>query len=353
MHIPRAGSWTVLIYTSASHDLEPAVHDSLQEIRDAYQQSGFHAQVVAQLGERGQATRMVLSGGAGTEEPLGAADMTASGTLADFLRWGMRRYPSEHYAVVLGGHGAGFAGAVTDAERRRMMTLPQIEAALGALPESPDLVIFNTCLMGQAEVASQLSGVTPHLVASQGELHGLGLPLGRWLGRLDAIGDGQAAAVALARECEAEPERAPAVSALNLEHWPAVQEGLDRLGGQVLTHPESLPRLRAHLREQPVPWPHAGDRPLTDLLDVRKLCQSWQEDESLPDSLRQAAGEVLQRLPALVAHRTDPDWNGLSVLAPEQPVGAFAEQLYRDLRWSQATRWDEAVHALSERGENS
>jgi hypothetical protein len=351
MNVSRPGEWTVLIYTSASRDLEPAVSDSLQEISDAFQASAFDTPVVAQFGRDNQAERLELcrSGAPSVVQKLADVDMTAPANLQDFLRWGMQRYPARHYAVVLGGHGAGFAGAVTDADRRKMMRLPDIQATLGELPQPPELVIFNTCLMAQAEVAAELSSVTPHLVAAQGKLHGLGLPLGAWLQRLDTTSGGAAAAAELVDAAAEVPQRAPMVSALDLQRWPDMQASLDGLAAEILNNLPAAPMLRGHITQQPSPWPQAGERPLSDMLDLRRLCTAWKDDVRLPAPLRAAAEQVLQRLEVAVQNTSQPEWGGLSALLPAaglQSLGTLPGELYNSLDWAQQTRWDEALRAL-------
>ena len=114
MDAARSNAWTVLIYTSASRDLEKAVADSLEEITG---QGGppQDVRVVAQMGAQGNWQRYQLHGVAHPPplEPGRPGDMSDADELRRFLLWGMEKYPSQHYAVVLGGHGAGFAGAVT------------------------------------------------------------------------------------------------------------------------------------------------------------------------------------------------------------------------------------------------
>lgn len=194
-----APAWTVLIYTSASPDLREAVQESLTEISD-HGAASDSVQVVAQMGTAGSMQRFQLHG-VGEPQALGPAtsgEMTEPGRLREFLEWGMSRFPAQRYAVVLGGHGAGFAGAVTDSQRRTMLSLPSIQQQLSGLPARPELLIFNTCLMAQAEVAEQLQGTASQLVASQSQLKGLGLPLAAWLPRLDARISASEAAHALA-----------------------------------------------------------------------------------------------------------------------------------------------------------
>ena len=344
MDAAKANSWTVLIYTSASQDLEKAVTQSLEEItREGTPQDVC---VLAQMGAQGEARRYQLHQ-VTQPRPLEAgrpADMTDPQELRRFVRWGMEKYPSQHYAVVLGGHGAGFAGAVTDSERRRLISLPDLEKALGELPQKPDLVVFNTCLMAQAEVASQLQHTTDQLVGSQTELRGLGLPLADWLQHLPEQTDGAGAAGQLVSASQGLSDRAPRIAALDLRRWPDLQKSLDELAGEILDCPESHPSLRRHIQQQPGQWPHPQDRPLVDQIDLAGLCRSWQSDDSLPSSLRQQADQV-GKLVAQVCKSSEPS-GGLSIYAPERSNGPFVDQIYARLRFAEQTRWDEALNQL-------
>lgn len=356
MKIPPRAPWTVLIYTSASHDLEQAVEDSLQEITD-HGIDGTQVQVVAQRGRQEQAQRFQLHD-AQQPLPLGdsrAADMTRSETLEDFLSWGMEAYPAERYVVVLGGHAAGFAGALTNSQRTRMMRLPEIEKALGELPRRPDLLVFNTCLMAQAEAAEQFSSVAPAMVASQSQLKGLGLPLAPWLGQLFHLESPQDAASQLVEYSRPVPERAPAVTALDLEKWPKARQAVEELALQVPLHPQHKQRLLSHIEKQVHLWPRAHDRPLVDQLDLRSLCQDWAQDLELPQPLRQAASGLVEVLPEVVlGNSASPqEGTGLSLYAPDRPFGGLGppggqvDQIYQDLRWAQSTSWDEAIDWLT------
>lgn len=346
MKAARANSWTVLIYTSASQDLEKAVTESLEEI--TAQGTPQDVRVVAQMGAQGRVQRYQLHQAA-QPQPLEAsrpAEMTDPEELQRFLRWGMEKYPAQHYAVVLGGHGAGFAGAVTDSQRRKLISLPDLERSLGELPRRPDVVVFNTCLMAQAEVASQLHTVSDNLVASQSKLLGLGLPLADWLQQLPAQESGSSAARQLVEASRGMGERAPAVTSIDLRNWPPLQSSLDDLAGSILENRQWHPLLRQHIQKQPDLWPHAQDRPLVDQIDVAALCRDWQDDDRLPEDLRRRAGQVRSLVGDLC--RSSEARGGLSAYLPEQSNGPFVYKIYARLRFAQETRWDEALQNLTQ-----
>ncbi len=339
-------SWTVLIYTSASQDLEKAVTESLEEITG--QGTPLDVCVVAQMGAQGSLQRYQLHQ-VDRPHPLEASrpgEMTEPEELQRFLRWGMEKYPAQHYAVVLGGHGAGFAGAVTDSQRRKMIPLPELEMSLGELPRRPDVIVFNTCLMAQAEVASQLHTTSDNLVASQSKLLGLGLPLSDWLQQLPDQNSGSKAARQLVEASRGQGERAPAVTSIDLRGWPQLQSGLDQLAGSILESRQYHPLLRHHILQQPDLWPHAQDRPLVDQLDLAALCRDWAGDDRLPESLREQAGRV-GSLVRQLCHSSEAS-GGLSAYLPEQSNGPFVDQIYARLRFARETRWDEALKNLTD-----
>ncbi len=345
-----APAWTVLIYTSASPDLREAVQESLAEISDRYGASNDSVQVVAQMGTAGSMQRLQLHG-VDQPQPLGPAtrgEMTEPGRLREFLEWGMSRFPAQRYAVVLGGHGAGFAGAVTDSQRRSMLSLPSIQQQLSGLPARPELLIFNTCLMAQAEVAEQLQGTASQLVASQSQLRGLGLPLAAWLPRLDARISAAEAARALAEESSRVPDRAPQVSALNLEGWPEIRESIDALAGYLMADARHRADLRSHFKALEDCWPRPQDRPVVDQHDLGSLVSRLAQDESLPEQLRHSARRVGDLLDSLGTRLSlyGPDQAFAHLGPPDRRVG----QIYSDLEWSKNTRWDEFLYWLVSEG---
>ncbi len=356
MQVNPAARWTVLIYTSASKDLEQAVEDSLQEITN-HPVAGDQVHIVAQRGRASQAQRFQLHG-SDKPLPLGQpqeVDMTASQSLQDFLQWGMEAYPAQRYVVVLGGHAAGFAGAVTNSQRSKMLSLPEIEKALGGLPARPEILVFNTCLMAQAEAAEQFSEKASYLVASQSQLRGLGLPLAPWFHDLATVDTSQEAASRLVEHSREVPERSPAVSAINLQEWPELRERVDALAQEVPRYPQHRQRLLDHIQNQRHLWPRDSDRPLVDQIDIGTLLSHWSQDETLPETLRQAASHVVEGLPSLMLANSSSSREeaGLSIYAPDEPFEHLGPpqrkvgQIYRELRWSDSTHWDEAIRWLS------
>ena len=202
--------WTVLMYIAGDNDLEPYAARMMQQIEDKCG-STDKINVVAQLGRMDQKSLKKLYAGQGRQykptnidgdwsgirryyvtkqddrseaqeskilsKNLGTTEdkqMSDATTLADFLVYGMKNYPSKHTMVVLADHGGGFLGAFTSdasASGHGIMKPDQIasafkiaETATGKKPEVVDMV---ACLMATSEVAYEMKDRAKYLLASE------------------------------------------------------------------------------------------------------------------------------------------------------------------------------------------
>lgn len=361
MRIQAPADWAILVYSSASPDLERDAVAALDELARARQPDSVV--LGAQLGRPGGASRYRFTGETDQElaappvETLPDVDMSRPQALEDFLRWGMRAFPARNYMVVLGGHGGGFLGSVGDVNRTRMMRPPEMAGALAASGLHPQVLVLNSCLMAQAEVAVEAAPRADYLVASQGEEHLAGLPLARALERLDGTTSPEAAARMLVEESGRTPERTPAMSALSLAEVPALARALDGLGRAILAAPSLYPEMRRVLRELPHFRPdRPNDRPLTDYRDLSAFARRLPElgDPALARAARDLEGSLGEVVLAAVARPDHEGANGLSAWLPTEnlrrthgPAVGWVEDLYRSLALSRTTAWDEAMAALA------
>jgi hypothetical protein len=181
------GTWTYLVYLLADNELEPYL---LQDLEDLMQVgSGEKLTILAQIdrAEGGsdasigglpdftEAKRVRVEPGRLSElASLGELDLAASGTLSDFVRWGIEAAPADHYALVLRDHGGAFGRFGADAsEPSDGMSLPELTLALDVALAATgmrgplDLIGFDACLLGAWEVATALSGRAHFLLASE------------------------------------------------------------------------------------------------------------------------------------------------------------------------------------------
>jgi hypothetical protein len=201
--------WTVLCYIDGHNDLEPYATYSMLDLESVG--SNKDVTVLAELGRISQDKLKEISEAAGNPyeptnidgdwsgvkryvvmkddpanpqavrqinspvvEDLGEKDMSDPATLRDFLAWGMKKYPANHYLVVLMDHGGGWMGAFTDdatASGSHIMTTPQIAQAFKEAEKEtgvkPDVIDMVACLMGSGEVGYELKDQAQFLSGSE------------------------------------------------------------------------------------------------------------------------------------------------------------------------------------------
>lgn len=347
--------WAVLVYSSASPDIEPAADASVAEIARAPLADGVG--VAVQYGTAHGVRRTVRSGASRVETESPAADMADPTTLQDFLAWGMRALPARHYVVVLGGHGGGFMGVVEDAGRSHLMPPDGVANALRQASRKPDVLVMNACLMAQAEFADEMAPHAAILVGSQGREEGAGIPLGAALATLTPATTDREAAEALVRAAAGAPQRTATLSALDLAEAPRLERALDGLGRAILAAPAARERLLGHVRATRGFYDfHPWDHPLSDMKDLVDFAGRLSADPSLEASGIAAAARVVEVVGAhmVIANEASTPASGLSIYLPAEDLGRThgepgrrVEDIYHSLRLPRDTAWGRAVAVLA------
>ncbi len=180
--------WTVAVYMCADNNLMSAAMDDLNEMEAAgpgenssvvvlfdgdstgdswvYEiekdHSGYNSQVVS---EKTFPPDVI--------PPSGECDMSDPSTLSSFAVWAFKEHPARHRMLVIWGHGYGIFKGVCD-DKNRWMTVWELRDALEDAVshlggEKFDIIGFDTCLMGNAEVVIELRDVADVVVFSQDE----------------------------------------------------------------------------------------------------------------------------------------------------------------------------------------
>lgn len=202
-------AWTVLVSIAAdARDLGAPAQRDLEAMTLAG--STNFADVVVEIDRfalPGLQRLHVLPGSTAVIESPPEPTEPAEETLRRFLTWGVERFPAEHYAVVVWGHGLGWrpaqAGAVAAAQwdaggaagglafsesRGTVLDTPALGRTLAAVSRASlggrpfDVYASDACLMQSVEVAAELSSAARFVVGSeQIEEDYLGLPYAAWL----------------------------------------------------------------------------------------------------------------------------------------------------------------------------
>lgn len=106
--------------------------------------------------------------------------MGTTDNLVKFMKWGTKNFPAQRYLLIVGNHGEEFVGMSSDDISKEMFSIPSLQEGLQEVKRqtgvAPDIIFFDACHMGQAEVLAQLRGTAKFVVATEDELEPMGCP---------------------------------------------------------------------------------------------------------------------------------------------------------------------------------
>ena len=352
---PLPKKWTVLVYAAADNNLYANEYENLRDLETIG--STRQLNVVAQFdaGGCGGVTRRHIerrthpdgSLGSPVIEDLGyPVNMSDPKTLADFVKWGMEKYPAEHTMLIINDHGDGWRGCVEDRSASDWMSLPKVreglEAAQQATGKKLDIIGFDACLMGMAEVTNELQGTADYMVASQETEGNAGWPYSRimsaqMLAHLDARlthllpSSARDVAIAAVQQAATTQDELPTMAAYDLSKAGALTSAIDHLGTQIVASPITKERLDEI----------AGKTQTFDVYkDLYHFASGIEGDGTAGCELNAAAGEVKRAIDDMVIaeqHSADyPNAHGVSI-----ELNA-AQEGYGDVQLAQRTAWTSA-----------
>ena len=228
--------WTVMVYMAGDNNLDPEGVQDLKEMKKVGSTDKLN--IVAQFDRAaGHVARRyyLRKGGIVTGDAVGSLGAVNTGDpkyLSDFIRWGIKNYPADHYLLVLWNHGQGWDDTdIYAGERhrnlRRLATGPirhalfhspvrrsleqagsdqrtraillddnakdfldnlemkKVVAGMAKLLKHKlDILGMDACLMSMAEVGYQISGSADYTVGSEQTEPGEGWPYNTILGAL-------------------------------------------------------------------------------------------------------------------------------------------------------------------------
>ena len=285
--------------------------------------------------------RFPLTGdGISSMESMEIRNMGDADTLTDFINYGVRSYPANHYGLILWNHGGGPVGGYGSDSHfdGDGLSLEEIREALGhsVMADSAfDFVAFDACLMGSAETAGCLDGYADYVIASP-ELepqHGYDY---RWM---TALGDslapdmewGEAVGRSMVEAygaCYASSTAPVAMSLLDMKEYPAFHEVFHQYVDGI---PEKLREElygelgRDRMKMLAYGSRQAGGSPeLVDVLEFLNACQRVYPDENAFQTLK-------NRMRRLVAEQWAKGYpvnpSGLTIYLPSGSNPYLSEEL--------------------------
>jgi hypothetical protein len=192
-------TWTVLIYMSATKDMLPYGVADLLEMESPMAGSSLRSDVVVQLnnGISQKSQRLHIFPNQNAEKRLVSKQDLKTLTeyqilsprvfefepdpespeqvrFEEFLRWGIEEYPSEHYFVIIWGHGqvwTGLTSATSGITSQTHLSLPNIRQVLKSLKkwrgDPIDVFAADSCFMQSTEDVTELSKYSHYICGSE------------------------------------------------------------------------------------------------------------------------------------------------------------------------------------------
>jgi hypothetical protein len=269
----------------------------------------------------------------GSEEldDLGEQNMGDPQTLVDFITWGVKTYPAQHYALVLWDHGSSWAGvAFDDSSEEKGISLPELDQALHTAQqqtgvEKLDLIGFDACLMAQIDVLQTIAPYGRTAVASAELEPNDGWAWDIWLKKLRDNSGQQPAAVATSivdayqQYYKDKNDDTVTLAAFNLDKIDAVREGLNTLSDAMIKDMngsyQAIAEARSSVDAYSQPKPEEFNS--VDLGDFARLVDR-QGGESEVGSAAQSLGKLIDDARITEWHASFHDRStGMSVFFPQ------------------------------------
>lgn len=183
--------WTIMVYLNAKNDLERFGIKDMNEMEKVGSDENIN--IVVQMGRikgydssNGDWTGVRRYYVTKDTDPyiinsqliedLGEVDMGSYKTLIEFGKWAKRNYPAKRYFLIIWNHGTGWEkgfnerittkGISYDEVTKNHINTPQLGMALKEIGKV-DIVGFDACLMGMAEVLYEIKDYATYIIASE------------------------------------------------------------------------------------------------------------------------------------------------------------------------------------------
>lgn len=190
--------WTILVYLNADNNLEDAGYEDIHEMEKVGSTSDVNVVVqfdyISPRGTKRLFIKKDENPAAPTTSYWGSSesheihstvieempeqDMGDAKVFSDFVTWGMKEYPAEHYMVIMWNHGSGWSkesrtekGISYDDTSGNHITTNQLGSAIDEIVAVSgnriDVLAFDACLMSMYEVFDPLAGLVDYVVGSE------------------------------------------------------------------------------------------------------------------------------------------------------------------------------------------
>ncbi len=169
-----ANSWTILVYLHADHNLDPSSVVDMQEMQKIGSSNSFNIVVQWDRSAVSGVQRGVVGQGKfNVVQKMPELNSDDPKVLAEFISWGVQKYPARRYGLIMWDHGGqwdgGFGGDETN--KGDGLSVPDMRRAIQAgMAQSQqkklEFLSFDTCLMGGLELLGSFADLASVYIAN-------------------------------------------------------------------------------------------------------------------------------------------------------------------------------------------
>ena len=369
------GEWTILFYVDGDNNLEDQAIADVNEmemigstINNALPASNIN--LVVQLD---RAPGYDISNGDWTDTRRGLVvqdadpaviatqfttinemNMGNQSTLTSFITWATNatRYDADHYALILWDHGGGIAGAAYDeTSGNDQLTLKEMRQAIVNAGIHFDLIAFDACLMGMAEMASEVSDLCDVFVGSEDLIPGTGFDYNGFLGSV-AGADAPTLAQAMVDSYQTEytvtqPNLNTTLSAIDMAEYADFESALDDLSRAWLTENVEWDLVRLATAQASRNMGNFAGQDFYDIGTFLDYVVANAVNVPIHDAAQTARTQYDQSV--IANYSGQGVGTGLSIYIPDSIYSTFYDDYAaRNYRLLQLTEWDRFVQAYCE-----
>lgn len=378
--------WTVLHYGAGDNDVGDYIKQGVQRMERVGSSDSAHVVSMLDLPKQNCVTYYVTKNHHfGINSPVVKengcnVNMANPDTLAQFIAWGIKKYPSDYVAVILNSHGGGSKGAIVEEYGHGfgdMMTPQELKQAFSKAEEitgkKVDVLGFDACLMGNMESVYELKDSANYIVASEeteiaGRRYALELPglkgkelkiAGLWPyaqvlkglepSFFDKLLNGKTEvtpeefAKHIVNVASKHQKDLQTMSAIDTSKIGQLAGTIDELAKSISESTKDIDNLASlnYIKDKTKSFDNGSK-------DVYHFCELIVNSDELKDeSLKAKAKSVMSAIDeAVIAHQSEKssysNTHGLQMEIPKYNLGKD----YVDLQFAKDTHWDEAVESM-------
>ena len=371
----QPAKWTVLVYMDADNDLESFAIENFNQMEMVG--STKDMRIIVQIdrtpghdnsnGDWSDARRYLITKDndsahitslrLDTTQPLGELDMADSRNLKNFVEWGAKTFPAQHYCVILWNHGTGWEFTIpsspsfnanyvlSDDSSGNAMNVTEIPGALSMV--KPDILAFDACYMQQVEIAYQLRNSADYLVGSTGAVPSTGFNYAGFLSQINSNSSPAQVGESIVDTFMSANRNYKAIqmSMVDLSRMDAVAAAANQFSNALLANQANWSSSIEKAREQGYDYSVSGGskkRYLIDLAGYAERCSNL-----IGSNLDQAVSELSQSVEsAVVAEGHSSDSTGATGLSVFLPKAGNYDSAYKRLDFAKATSWDNLISSM-------